>query len=36
MNEIADLDEKIDALAQALMRVVFELETARLIGGRRK
>ena len=35
MSEIAELDGKIDALAQALMRVVAELESQRLIDGAR-
>ena len=35
MNEIAELDGKIDALAQALMRVVAELEMTQLIDGAR-
>lgn len=35
MNELAELNGKIDALAQALMRVVAELESQRLLDGAR-
>ena len=35
MNEIAELEGKVDALAQALMRVVAELETRHVLDGQR-
>ncbi|MBF5006381.1 hypothetical protein [Diaphorobacter caeni] len=35
MSEIAELEGRIDALAQALMRVVAELESQRLLDGQR-